>query len=96
VYPKEVEQLLLRHPAVRDVAVVGGSHPVKGTVPVAFVVLAEPDAVSAAGLTEFFHEIGPHYAYPRVIEFVAELPLAGTGKIDRGALTARAGQLVSA
>jgi long-chain acyl-CoA synthetase len=96
VYPKEVEQLLLRHPAVRDVAVVGGSHPVKGAVPVAFVVLTEPGAVTAAELTEFFHGIGPHYAYPRVIEFVAELPLAGTGKIDRGALTARAGQLASA
>lgn len=41
---EEVEQLLLRHPAVRDVAVVVGEHPVKGTVPVAFVVLSEPGA----------------------------------------------------
>jgi long-chain acyl-CoA synthetase len=96
VYPKEVEQLLLRHPAVTDVTVVGGSHPVKGAVPVAFVVLTEPGAVTAAELTRFFHAVGPHYAYPRVIEFVTELPLAGTGKIDRQALSARAGQLVSA
>jgi long-chain acyl-CoA synthetase len=90
VYPKEVEQLLLRHPAVRDVAVVGGDHPVKGRVPVAFVVLTEPGAASAAELTEYFHTVGPHYAYPRAIEFVAELPLAGTGKIDRTALQQRA------
>jgi len=96
VYPKEVEQLLLRHPAVRDVAVIGGSHPVKGAVPVAFVVLSEPGAASAAELTEFFHGVGPHYAYPRVIEFVDELPLAGTGKVDRALLQERAHALVSA
>lgn len=93
VYPKEVEQLLLRHPAVRDAAVVGGDHPVKGTVPVAFVVLTEPDAVSAEELTAYFHTVGPHYAYPRAIEFVTELPLAGTGKIDRAALQQRAHRL---
>jgi acyl-coenzyme A synthetase/AMP-(fatty) acid ligase len=96
VYPKEVEQLLLRHPAVRDVAVVGGDHPVKGAVPVAFVVLSEPGAVSTAELTAFFHSVGPHYAYPRVIEFVDELPLAGTGKIDRAVLQARAQMAASA
>ncbi len=96
VYPKEVEQLLLRHPAVRDVAVVGGEHPVKGTVPVAFVVLTRPGAASAAELTEYFHRVGPHYAYPRAIEFVTELPLAGTGKLDRASLKARAGTLASA
>ena len=96
VYPKEVEQLLLRHPAVRDVAVLGAGHPVKGAVPVAFVVLTEPGAATAEDLTAFFHSVGPHYAYPRVIEFVGELPLAGTGKIDRAQLHQRARALVSA
>jgi long-chain acyl-CoA synthetase len=90
VYPKEVEQLLLRHPAVRDVAVVGGDHPVKGTVPIAFVVLTAPGAATAGELIAYFHSVGPHYAYPRAIEFIDELPLAGTGKIDRTALQARA------
>jgi long-chain acyl-CoA synthetase len=96
VYPKEVEQLLLRHPAVRDVAVVAGEHPVKGTVPVAFVVLSGPGAATAQELTRYFHGVGPHYAYPRVIEFVTELPLAGTGKVDRTGLQARARRLVEA
>ncbi len=94
VYPKEVEQLLLRHPAVRDVAVVAGEHEVKGAVPVAFVVLTDPGAATEQELTTFFHSVGPHYAYPRVIEFVTELPLAGTGKIDRTGLQARARVLV--
>lgn len=96
VYPKEVEQLLLRHAAVRDVAVVAGEDPVKGAVPVAFVVLTSPGAATGQELTAYFHSVGPHYAYPRVIEFVAELPLAGTGKIDRTGLQARARQLVQA
>ena len=96
VYPKEVEQLLLRHAAVRDVAVLGASDPVKGTIPVAFVVLTEPGAATAGELTEFFHTIGPHYAYPRVIEFIDEMPLAGTGKPDRARLQERASALVTA
>lgn len=96
VYPKEVEQLLLRHPAVADAAVVAGSHPVKGSVPVAFVVLTGPGAATAEELTEFFHRVGPHYAYPRAIEFVDVLPLAGTGKLDRAGLQARAQDLVFA
>lgn len=91
VYPKEIEQLLLSHPAVADVAVVGAPHRLRGAVPVAFVVRNGP--ATAAELTAFFHEIGPHYAYPRVIEFVESLPLAGTGKTDRAALEARARQL---
>jgi long-chain acyl-CoA synthetase len=93
VYPKEVEQLLLRHDAVRDVAVVGAPHPVRGSVPVAFVVLAPGAAVDARELTEFFHTVGPHYAYPRVIEFVDALPLTGPGKVDRAALEGRALEL---
>lgn len=91
VYPKEVEQLLLRHPAVADVAVVGAPDRLRGSVPVAFVVRNAP--ATAAELTAFFHEVGPHYAYPRVIEFVESLPLAGTGKTDRAALETRAMQL---
>ncbi|HEU5416148.1 MAG TPA: class I adenylate-forming enzyme family protein [Streptosporangiaceae bacterium] len=90
VYPREVEELLLRHPDVRDVAVVPAPHPVKGQIPVAYVVLSQPGAVSAADLVAFFHEHGPHYAYPRFITFVDALPLAGTGKVDRALLTARA------
>jgi acyl-CoA synthetase (AMP-forming)/AMP-acid ligase II len=93
VYPKEVEQILLRHPAVRDAAVVASPHPEKGSVPVAFVVADTRVPVSGEELIAFFHESGPHYAYPRVVEFVDALPLNGTGKLDRNALTVRAQSL---
>lgn len=95
VYPKEVEQLLLRHAAVRDVAVVGAPHPVRGSVPVAFVVRSGEASTTAEELTEFFHTVGPHYAYPRVIEFVDSLPLTGPGKVDRTALEGRACELAT-
>jgi long-chain acyl-CoA synthetase len=94
VYPKEVEQVLLRHHQVRDVAVVGAPHPGKGAIPVAFVVLRTAGATSAQELTTFFHSAGPHYAYPRIIEFVPELPLNGAGKLDRPTLEHRAKTLV--
>jgi acyl-CoA synthetase (AMP-forming)/AMP-acid ligase II len=90
VYPKEVEQILLRHESVLDVAVVAAAHPEKGAVPVAFVVANPRRPVSAGELTAFYHLSGPHFAYPRVIEFVDALPLNGTGKMDRNALSLRA------
>lgn len=93
VYPKEVEQILLRHKAVKDVAVVAAPHAEKGAVPVAFVVADLESGVTAEELTAFFHEVGPHYAYPRVIEFVDALPLGGTGKLDRHELSLRAQRL---
>jgi len=95
VYPKEVEQLLLRHPEVRDVAVVRAPHPTKGDVPVAFVVASSP-SLRPDELIEFFHTVGPHYAYPRIVELVGALPLTGAGKLDRSALEARAEALARA
>ncbi|WP_313693586.1 class I adenylate-forming enzyme family protein [Halorarum halobium] len=83
VYPTEVEELLLGHPAVRDVAVVAAPHSVKGEAPVAFVVA---DDVTAAELKEYALDRGPAYAHPRRVFFRESLPLTGTEKIDRGTL----------
>ncbi len=89
VYPKEVEDLLLRHPAVVDVCVVPMPHEVKGSVPVAFVVESEPGACSEEELKEFTLAHGAPYAHPRRIFFLDALPLGGTGKVDRAELTRR-------
>jgi acyl-CoA synthetase (AMP-forming)/AMP-acid ligase II len=96
VYPGQVESVLERHPAVAQAVVVGAPDDVKGEIPVAFVVLrdgvtASPDELRAHALRH-----GPAYAHPRLIEFVDELPVAGTHKVDRAALARRARELAHA
>ena len=90
VYPKEVEDTLLRHPAVREVFVVAVPHAVKGEAPVAFVVLQEGQAAAEEDLKRFFLSRGPAYAHPRRILFIEAVPLGSTGKVDRADLQARA------
>lgn len=95
VYPKEVEAILLCHPAVVDVCVVAVPHQLKGQVPVAFVVTNGSTAVGEDGLKRFFLEHGPAYAHPRRVFVVDELPLSGTGKIDRAVLAKRAREAIA-
>jgi acyl-CoA synthetase (AMP-forming)/AMP-acid ligase II len=83
VYPLEVENLLLRHPAVADVSVVAVPHAIKGEVPVAMVVLSRSASTSEEELKKFCLDNGPAFAHPRRIVFVEALPLNGPGKIDR-------------
>jgi acyl-CoA synthetase (AMP-forming)/AMP-acid ligase II len=90
VYPKEVEDILLRHPGLRDACVVPAPHAVKGDVPVAYVVARDAAAPSEDEVKRFFLERGAPYAHPRRVVFLDALPLGGTGKIDRAALRARA------
>ena len=90
VYPGEVEKLLGRHPDVAQVCVVPVADEIKYQLPVAFVV-PRPGAIpSEDALRRFALDNGPAYAHPRAVWFVDELPLAGTNKIDRNALTRRA------
>jgi acyl-CoA synthetase (AMP-forming)/AMP-acid ligase II len=95
VYPKEVEDLLLRHPGVRDACVVPMPHDVKGSVPVAFVVATGPTACREDELKEFTLDHGAPYAHPRRIFFLDALPLGGTGKVDRAELSRRAAEQAS-
>lgn len=83
VYPKEVEEIIVRHPDVRDVAVVPIPHATKGAVPVAFVVPHDSSAVSEEDIKSYFLENGPAYAHPRRVFFRESFPLSGTGKLDR-------------
>lgn len=93
VYPKEVEDLLARCPGVRDVCVVPVAHPIKGQVPVAFIVPEPGATLSEQVVKDFFLARGPAYAYPRRVWFLEALPLSGTGKVDRGELARRAQEL---
>lgn len=89
VYPKVVEDLLQRHPAIADVAVVSAPHPVKGEAPVAFVVLKPGAKLSEEEVKAFALAHGPAFAHPRRVYFLEHLPLSGTGKVDKVALRAR-------
>ena len=88
IYPKEVEDLLFRHPAVANAVVVPVPHPVKGYVPAAMIVLNQGMRASAAEIKGYCLERGPKYSHPRFVEIVGEkeLPLNGAGKIDRNAV----------
>jgi acyl-CoA synthetase (AMP-forming)/AMP-acid ligase II len=90
VYPGEIEKLLGRHPDVAQVCVVPVADEVKYQLPVAFVVPRPGAAPSEDALRRFALDNGPAYAHPRAVWFVAELPLAGTNKVDRKTLVERA------
>ena len=87
VYPKEVETILLEHPAVADVCVVPAPHAVKGAAPIAWVVLHGDEEAGEDELKEWFLARGPAYAHPRRVFFLDRLPVSGTNKVDRKALT---------
>ena len=93
VYPKEVEDLLLRHPNLRDACVVPAPHGTKGEVPVAFVVERERGRTSEDDVKRYCLERGAPYAHPRRVVFVEALPLGSTGMLDRTALKAQAREL---
>ncbi len=95
--PFEVENALMSHPAVVECAITGVPHPIRGQVVKATVVLAAdwkaratepgPDGTPGAALVKelqsYVKEITAPYKYPRVIEFVDELPKTISGKIRR-------------
>jgi len=82
----EVEEALLGHPDVLEVAVVGAPDPGRGMIVQAFVVLREgatPDAAKVTELQEFAKQSIAPYKYPRTVEFVTELPKTISGKTQR-------------
>lgn len=83
VWPREVEDVLYGHPAVREAAVVGVPDEYRGETVIAFVSL-EPGAVATeAELVSWCRERMAAYKYPRSVAFVDELPKTASGKILR-------------
>lgn len=86
IYPKEVENVLLGHPDIVDVAVVPMPDDVKGEVPVAFVVERAPGTVREPDIKEYFLQRGAPYMHPRRVFVLPEMPLTSAKKVDRTAL----------
>jgi fatty-acyl-CoA synthase len=85
----EVEQALLRHEAVADVAVIGMPDPKWGEVPKAFVVLRSGAHADETDLIAFARDQIAHFKAPKSVELLAELPRTTTGKIQKFELRER-------
>ena len=83
VWPREVEEVLAMHPAVREAAVVGVPDEYRGETVKAMVSLRPGSLVDPEELIAFCRENLAAYKYPRIVEVVAELPKNAAGKILR-------------
>ena len=81
VYPREIEEVLLTHPDVVEVAVVGVPSRVREEVVKAFIVSEQGREVTKVDIIDFCVEKLSKYKIPRQIEFRSELPKSGVGKI---------------
>jgi long-chain acyl-CoA synthetase len=90
IYPGEVEKMLEQHPAIQQAAVVPVDDDIKGTKPVAFVVVRAGHHVDAEAIKQHALANAPAYQHPRRVWFLDALPLASTNKIDRHQLLAEA------
>ncbi len=92
IYPGEVESVLERHPDIYQAVVVAAPHALKDKVPYAYVVPRPDAALTEDAVKQYVLEnLAPSH-HPRRVFFLDALPLAGTNKIDRKALQARAAE----
>jgi long-chain acyl-CoA synthetase len=83
VWPREIEDVIYEHPAVREVAVIGVEDPYRGETVKAFVGLRPGEQLEPEVLIEFCRKRLAAYKYPREVEIVDELPKSLSGKILR-------------
>jgi long-chain acyl-CoA synthetase len=91
VWPREVEDVLYQHPAVREAAVVGVPDPYRGETVKAFVALKKEyvGRVTEDEIRDFCKARMAAYKYPRLVEFLDEIPKTATGKFLRRELRDR-------
>jgi long-chain acyl-CoA synthetase len=86
VYPRDVEDALVEHPAVKMAGVVGRPSTVHGEEVIAFVALHADEQITGEQLIDWARKRIGGYKYPREVHFVEAVPLTPVGKIDRKAL----------
>ncbi|MFE7094051.1 long-chain-fatty-acid--CoA ligase [Streptomyces erythrochromogenes] len=92
VHPREIEEILLGHPAVAQVAVIGVPHPVLGEEVWAVVIPARPEDVTSGSdqeIIEWGKQRLAAYKYPRRVEFTDALPTGSSGKVLKRMLVSK-------
>lgn len=89
IYPREVEEVLMRHPAVAQVAVIGLPDELHGEEVCAVVVRAEGATADAAEIAEWSKDHLGRHKYPRRLEFADEMPLGPSMKVLKRELRTR-------
>ena len=89
IYPREIEEVIIQHPAVREVAVVGAPDPRWGEAVKAVVATVPGQKVDEAELIDFCKENIASFKKPKSVDFVAELPKNNYGKILKRELRER-------
>ena len=81
IFPREIEEALVQHPLVAEVAVIGVPDEVRGEVPKAFVILTDSAAVDEKELRSFCRGKIANYKIPKTFQIVDDLPRNPTGKV---------------
>lgn len=89
VYPREIEDVALTHPAVAEAAAVGAPHELKGEEPWLFVVLREGSTATEQVLLDHCRAYLAAFKCPSAVHFLSELPRSATGKVQKSALLSR-------
>jgi long-chain acyl-CoA synthetase len=87
ILPAAVEEVLLKHPAIAETALVGVPDDYKGQIPTAFIVLTEGQSATVDEIRDFCRQSLSDYKVPKQIKFVDSLPRTGSGQIDRKRLS---------
>jgi long-chain acyl-CoA synthetase len=86
VYPAEIESVLLKHPKIKEAAVVGVQDRFKGVVPKAFIVLQDNEVMASMEVIKYLRENLALFKIPKFVEFRQALPKTATGKITKAQL----------
>ncbi len=89
VYPREIEEVMITHPAIAMVAIIGVPHELHGEEIMACVVLKDGENINEEDLKQWVKNRVASYKYPRIIKFMNTLPISATGKILKKELRAQ-------
>jgi fatty-acyl-CoA synthase len=83
IYPREIEEFLYRHPAIKDVQVIGVPDRKYGEELCAWIIVRSGETLDEAGVRAFCEGQIAHYKIPRYVRFVDAFPMTVTGKVQK-------------